>query len=162
MEPKASPQVFYRWVDAQGRQHVVSSLDSVPLAERARAERVELSGAPVAPALELPRGASEPAWRLEPGSFGLGFGAALVLTLLFRLLPSGWRGLTRVAVVLGAAALLTGLYLGALRRTTGGSDAGALATPSALIDDAKAAVKKLEQRQQQQDQQLRELEAEGR
>lgn len=161
MEPKSSqPQSFYRWVDAQGRLHVVSSLDAVPSGERARAERVTLSAdtsldrvAAVTPATE---------WRLEPGSFGLGFGAALLLSLLFRLLPNGWRSLSRVAIVLGVAALLTGLYLGAIRRATGAKDASPLATPSALIEDAKAAVEKLNQRQKQQDEELRKLQAEGR
>jgi hypothetical protein len=159
MEPKSSqPQAFYRWVDSEGRLHVVTSLDSVPRSERAKAERVTftgettLGGAPSATSSE---------WRLEPGSFGLGFAAALLISLLFRLLPNGWRSLTRIAVVLGIAALLTGLYLGGIRRTTGAGGAS-LATPSALIEDAKAAVEKLNQRQKQQDEELRQLQTEGR
>jgi hypothetical protein len=36
-----------------------------------------------------------------------------------------------------------------------------MASPSALIEDAKAAVEKLNQRQKQQDEELRQLQAEG-
>lgn len=161
MEPKSrQPQSFYRWVDAEGRLHVVSSLDAVPSAERARAERVTLNGQTALGGAVPSTPASD--WRLEPSSFGLGFGAALLLSLLFRLLPHGWRSFSRIAVVLGVAALLAGLYLGAIRRATGAKDGGALATPGALIDDAKAAVEKLNQRQKEQDEELRKLQAEGR
>ena len=164
MEPTSSqPQAFYRWVDADGRLHVVSSLDAVPKADRARAERVTLTGQTALGS--DPRGAAPAAssdWRLDAGSFGLGFGAALLLSLLFRVLPNGWRSLSRVAVVLGVAALLTGLYLGAIRRSTGAKDGSVLASPSALIEDAKAAVESLNQRQKQQDEELRKIQAEGR
>ncbi len=163
MDPRSSqPQAFYRWVDAEGRLHVVSSLDAVPNSERAKAERVTLTGQTALPRDAQVATVPVDAWRLEPGSFGLGFGAALLFSLLFRLLPNGWRSLSRVAVVLGVAALLTGLYLGAIRRTTGAKDGSALAGPSALIEDAKAAVEKMNQRQKQQDEELRRLQAEGR
>lgn len=169
MEPKSSqPQAFYRWVDADGRLHVVSSLDAVPTAERAKAERVTLTGktalgsdGPTATATTA-TAATTSDWKLEPSSFALGFGAALLLSLLFRMLPNGWRSLSRVAVVLGIAALGTGLYLGAIRRTAGAKDGGALASPTALIEDAKAAVEKMNQRQKEQDEELRKLQTEGR
>ena len=161
MEPKSEKtQAFYRWVDAQGRLHVVSSLDAVPSAERARAEQVTLNGATALG--EVPgRPAPAAAWQLDYGSFGLGGGAALVFGLVFRLLPNAWRGFTRVAVVLGVAALLTGLYLGSVRRAAGVTSGGALASPSALIQDAKDAVQKLNERQKQQEEELRKLQAEG-
>jgi len=160
MDPKSSqPQAFYRWVDAEGHLHVVSSLDAVPSAQRAKAERITLTG-------ETALGADAPAarsseWRLEPGSFGLGFGAALALSLLFRLMPNGWRVLSRVALVLGAVVVITGLYLGAIRRATGNTTGSAMASPSALIQDAKAAVEQLNSRQKQQEEELRQLQAEG-
>lgn len=161
MNPRSSqPQSFYRWVDAEGRLHVVSSLDAVPTAERARAEQVTLSADTALDKAGVVT--PSPEWRLEPASFGLGFGAALLLSLLFRLLPNGWRTLSRVAIVLGVVTLLTGLYLGAIRRATGAKDTSALASPSALIEDAKAAVEKLNQRQKQQDEELRKLQTEGR
>jgi hypothetical protein len=153
-------QAFYRWVDSEGRVHVVSSLDAVPVAERARVERVTLNGA-TAVNVEHRKEAA-PAWQPEPASFALGFGAALVLSLIFRLLPNGWRGVTRVAVVLGVAVLLSALYLGAVRRATGVTGGSALAAPSALIEDAKAAVEKMQARQKQQEEELRKIQAEGR
>jgi hypothetical protein len=165
MDPKSKePQQFYRWVDAEGRLHVVSSLEAVPSAERARAERVTLTGQtalPSVPSRAEPQ-AEPSAWRFDLGSFGIGFGAALAISLLFRLLPNGWRSLTRVAVVLGLGALLTGLYLGAIRRAAGGGAGGALASPSALIQDAKTAVEQMNQRQKQQEEELRQIQAEGR
>jgi hypothetical protein len=161
MPPKSNrSQEFYRWVDADGRLHVVSSLEAVPAAERSRAEHVTLDGATALGSVPS-RSAATSMWQPDLGSFSLGFGAALVLGLLFRLLPSGWRGVTRVAVVLGIGALLTGLYLGSIRRAAGVSGAGALASPSALIEDAKAAVQKLDARQKQQEEELRKLEAEA-
>jgi len=160
MDPSSSkPQAFYRWVDAQGRLHVVSSLDSVPTSERAKAERVTLTGDSALG--QVPASSSAP-WRLEPGSFGLGFGVALLLSLLFRLLPNGWRSVTRIAIVLGVCALLSALYLGGIRRSTGQGDGSALAAPSALIQDARTAVEKLNQRQKEQEEELRKLQAEGR
>src|SRR6185503_20197783 len=106
-------QAFYRWVDAQGRVHVVTSLDAVPQAARAKAELVALHGAEETTPLVSGGGA---AWQPEWISFAAGFGAALVLSFLFRLLPNGWKGVTRVVVSLGLAALLTGAYLAAVRR----------------------------------------------
>jgi hypothetical protein len=155
-------QMFYRWVDADGRLHVVSSLDAVPLAERPRAERVTLNGATALEVEHRAGDAGTPAWRPEPGSFALGFGVALLLGIVFRMLPNAWRGITRVAVVLVVAALLSGLYLGAIRRAAGVTSGSALAAPSALLEDAKAAVEKLDARQKQQQEQLRQIEAEGR
>lgn len=166
MEPKSSqPQAFYRWVDAQGRLHVVSSLDAVPVAERAKAERVTLTGDTAigsVPASVPTSAPAKAAWHFDLGSFGIGVGVALAVALILRWMPGAGRGLLRVAVVLGIAALLTGLYLGSIRRATGASEGGAIATPSAMIEDAKAAVEKLNQRQKQQDEELRKLQAEGR
>ena len=161
MPPKPDKtQEFYRWVDAEGRLDVVSSLDAVPAAERGRTERVTLNGAT---SLDVVPGAAErSSWRLEPGSFALGFGAALLLSLLFRLLPNGWRGLTRVAVVVAIGALATGFYLGIVRRATGVAGASALATPGSLIEDAKAAVEKVEASRRRQEEELRKIQAEGR
>ena len=113
MKPKPNePQSFYRWVDADGRLHVVNSLDAVPQSERSKLERVTLRGA---------EQAGEPArsWSPDWQSFALGFAVALLLSLLPRLLPTGWRRATTVLLVLVAAALLTGVYLAAVRGATG-------------------------------------------
>jgi len=148
-------QAFYRWVDAQGRVHVVSSLDAVPPAARAKAELVTLRGAEETTPL-----VSGAAWQPEWLSFAAGFAAALVLSFLFRLLPSGWKGVTRVVVALGLAALLTGAYLAAVRRSAGIAG-GPLASPSALIQDAKDAVDKMNERQKLQEEELKKVQAEG-
>ena len=149
-------QAFYRWVDAQGRVHVVTSLDSVPQAARAKAELVTLRGAEET----SPLVAAE-AWKPEWGSFAAGFGAAIVLVFLFRLLPNGWKGALRVVVALGLAALLTGAYLGAVRRNAG-LPGGAFAAPSALIQDAKDAVNKMNERQKLQEEELKKVQADGK
>lgn len=151
-DPK-QPQQFYRWVDRDGRLHVASSLDAVPLAERGKLEQVTLNESQHAGDVPL-------AWRPDWSSFGLGVGAALLGVLLLRLLPSRYRRATGVIVALAAIVLLTGAYLAAVRRSTGVEGAGALAAPSALIQDAKDAVEKLNERQRMRDAQLREIERE--
>lgn len=150
-------QTFYRWVDASGRVHIVSSLDGVPQAERTKAVAVSLSPdeSPTVPRLE-----TETAWRPDWASFGVGFAVALLLAALFKVMPNGLRTASRVALVLGVAVVLTGLYLGAIRRTTGVPGASVLASPSALIEDAKGAVEQMNARQKQQEEELRKIQAE--
>ena len=150
-------QTFYRWVDASGRVHIVSSLDNVPQAERAKAAVVALSpeASPTLPRLENVAG-----WRPDWTSFGVGFGLALLLAALFKALPGGLRVVSRVALVLGVAAVLTGLYLGLVRRSAGATDTAVLTSPSALLEDAKGAVEKMNLRQKQQEEELRKIQAE--
>ena len=157
MEPKqARPQSFYRWVDGQGRLHVVSSLDEVPAIDRGKATVVVVNGVDSYPA------ASAPGFRPDWASFALGFGVALLVALVFRMLPGSLRWLTRAGLVVAVAALLMGAYLGAARRTAGMPGASALAAPSALIEDAKAAVEQVNLRQKQQEEEIRKIQAEGR
>jgi hypothetical protein len=153
---------FYRWVDAQGRLHVVSSLEQVPPGDRPKAEHVTLSGATSVGEYQTIGSGSWTSWRPDLPSLAVGFGAALVLSQLFRLLPGAWRGVTRLVVILGVGVLLTGLYLGAIRRSAGMPGGGALAAPSALIQDAKTAVEQMNARQKQQEEELRQIQAEGR
>jgi hypothetical protein len=156
MKPESKPaQSFYRWVDHEGRLHVVSSLDAVPLSERGKLEQVTLNAAE--PSLMEPAG-----WRPDWSSFALGFGAALLVTLLLRLLPGSWKRATGIVLALAAIVLLTGGYLAAVRRSTGVEGASALAAPSALIQDAKDAVQKMNERQLLREKQLQEIEQEGR
>jgi hypothetical protein len=165
VEPsKDKGQSFYRWVDGEGRVHIVSSPAAIPPAVRPHAELVVLNGADSLPG-EYPAlgGTALGGLTSRPPdlfSFAAGFGAALVLLLVYRLLPTSLRAVSRWAIVLGAGALLTAGYLGWVRKSTGGSSA-ALATPAALIDDAKVAVERMNQRQADQERALREIEAEG-
>jgi hypothetical protein len=154
-------QQFYRWKDAQGREHIVSSLSDVPPAERAKATSVELSGEDATGSYQAPTGAPAARPALDWASFGIGFGAALLLSFLLRLLPGRGRFLWRVVLVVGTGLLLSGLYLGLTRRAAG-LQGGVLAAPSALIQDARGAVEQMNQRQKQQEEELRKIGAEGR
>ncbi len=152
-----SPQTFYRWEDASGRVHIVSSLENVPQAERPKAAAVVLNPeeSPTLPSLH--NGAS---WRPDWISFGVGFGVALMVAMLFKVLPNGLRIASRVAIVVGVGIALTGLYLGAVRGSTGAPGASLLTSPGALIDDAKGAVKQMNLRQKQQQEELEKIQAE--
>jgi hypothetical protein len=151
------PQTFYRWVDASGRLHVVSSLDSVPQAERAKAAAVviEPQALPTTRSLE-----NVAAWRPDWISFAVGFGVALLLAALFKALPNGLRFVWRTVLVLGVGALLTGLYLSAVRGSSGFQSGSVLTSPSALIQDAKGAVEQMNLRQKQQEEELRQIQNE--
>lgn len=153
VEPaQGKQQTFYRWVDANGRLHVVSSLDSVPLAERGKVAAVTLH----ADDSTLPSSvASAARWRPDWLSFAAGFGVALLLAALFKLLPNSMRFVSRMALVAGVGVLLTGLYLSLTRRASGVQDVGVLTSPSALIQDARGAVEQMNLRQKQQEEELR-------
>jgi hypothetical protein len=148
-------QDFYRWEDAQGRVHIVSSLDEVPAAERAKMAHVELNSSDAVARYPSPSSWSFP--QIEWPSFAIGFGAALLVAMVFRLMPNAWRWLWKLALVGGIGFLLTGAYLGAVRRSAGLEGGGALASPSALIQDAKSAVEQMNQRQKEQAKELQEI-----
>lgn len=160
VEPRSGQeQTFYRWVDSGGRVHIVSSLDSIPAAERGKASIVQLDAATATHGeYEAP---SVLSWRPDWLSFGAGFGAAVVLLVVYQLLPSSLRGVWRMAVVLALAAGMAGAYLGLVRGSTTAPGGAALSSPGALIDDAKSAVQRMNQRQAEQEQQLREIQSEG-
>jgi CHASE2 domain-containing sensor protein len=158
VEPtQGKPQSFYRWVGADGRLHVVSSLESVPVAERGKVSVVTLHADESSLPSSLVNGA---AWRPDWISFAVGFGVALVLAVLFKLLPNGLRFASRVVLVLGVGALLSGLYLSLVRSSSGVQGVGPLTSPSALIQDAKGAVEQMNLRQKQQEEELRKIQAE--
>jgi len=142
--------VYYRFEDGTGRVHIVQSLSEVPAAQRGRAERIEYRAETQLPSLSA---AGRPGWQM----FGLGFGVALILVLLFFRLPNTLRWFLRIALVGGVVALAASAYFGWIRRTSGLATT-ALASPTALIDDAKSAVDKMNASMRAQQQQLQEIE----
>jgi hypothetical protein len=123
----------------------------VPQALRSSAVCIEYREQPDAPSGVLPRGLTG----LQ--TFGLGFGAALLVALVFKKLPGTMRLLLRVTIIGGFVALLGGAYLGWVRRTTQQSN-DVLAGPGAMIDDAKQAVAKMNARIQAEQAELKETE----
>jgi hypothetical protein len=147
---------FYRYRDAGGRVVIVDSLDRVPASARGTLERVALE-APPAPGLGLPESVGGHA--VHWPSFGAGAGCALIVGLvLFGLLFAQTR-LVRLLLLGGVALLGAGAYFGWVRRTTG-HEGPLLESPAALIDDARNAVQKMNERSREQERVLRELDAE--
>ncbi len=148
--------VYYRFTDAQGRLHIVDSLERVPGPLRARAERIELT----APPAESPPGSAgqHAPWT----AFGLGMAAALGMVLLvWALRGRAVNPLLKLALVGGLVVLMGAAYLGWVRRQSGQS-ASFFASPSALIDDARRTVDQANRRQREQQKALDELEHEAR
>jgi ABC-type transport system involved in cytochrome bd biosynthesis fused ATPase/permease subunit len=83
--------------------------------------------------------------------------AALGVVFVFSRLPGTLRLVLRLAIIGGVIALLAGAYFGWLRRESQQSH-DALAGPGALIDDAKAAVSKMNARIQAEQAELKETE----
>jgi hypothetical protein len=152
--------IFYRYQDASGRVHIVDSLDLVPMAQQSRAERVQYDdwtstgSSPYQQVINTLRPAHGlSSWQ----TFGLGVGAAMLLAFVFRRLPSSFNLVLRLAIVVGAVALLGGAYLGWARRNAGLPSA-MLASPELLLEDAKHAVEKMNARTKQQQAELKEAE----
>lgn len=144
--------VFYRFTDSAGRIHIVDSLDLVPSAARAHAERVQYEEQ--APATVLSRVTKQHGtWPLVAG----GAGVALLAALLFRRSRGSAWFVLRAGLVAGALALMAGAYFGSVRRSTLGKG-DVLAAPSALIDDAKSAVEKMNLRLRAEQAELKEAE----
>ncbi len=155
-----SNAVFYRFADASGRVHIVDSLDLVPEPQRARAERIQYDArdeqTPVnglLPARGLLAEHGPIAWP----TVALGIGGAVVLWLVFRHLPGTLRVVLRLALVASVVALVGGAYLGWTRRLAHQSS-DLIASPGALIDDAKSAVEKMNARMKTQQDELKEAE----
>jgi len=143
---------FYRYEDESGRLHLVDSLADVPLANRAHATCIEYTDDSPGLSRLLPaRGVS--GWQM----FGLGFAAALLVAFVFTRLPGSMRWFARIAIVGGLVVVLGGAYLGWIRRQSQQSS-DAFASPSAMIDDAKSAVAKMNARIQAEQAELKETE----
>jgi hypothetical protein len=159
--PGSRAEQYYRFTDEHGVVHITSSKDSLPPAMRERAELIQLDPAAVRAQHSLPAPAGAPRFELSWPSFGAGFASALLLVLTLRLMPRGMRMASRVALLAGLLAIGTGLYFGLLRRSTGASQ-NVMASPSALIDDARRAVDQVQQRRREQEAELRAIEKESR
>lgn len=145
-------QQFYRYTDPSGRVHIVSSIDSLPPEARGKAELLVLDAAETRQQQAiLPTSAPI---ALDGLSFGIGFAAALVLALVYRFMPQSMRWVSRLAVVVGLAAVGAGLYFGYLRKATGAGKS-ALASPSAFIQDARDAVEHVKDARRKQEDELR-------
>lgn len=172
-----SDQVFYRYESPDGRTLLVDSLDKLPADARPKAERITYGGDGAAGRGTLgellsgnasPRDATvshQPAslTSLHLPSFALGVGTGLGVFFIVRWLTSpsqtsfGKRLVISLVLTGGMAAVLSALYLGWLRRSTGQTD-GLIATPTEVIDDAKRTMQLVEERRKQQQKQLDELE----
>ncbi len=156
-----SGAVFYRYTDASGTVHIVDSLDRVPTSQRERAERFQydewtpVNGDRPASAVTsvLHRADGLSGWQM----FGLGAGVVLLAVLFFRLLPGARGMVVRFVLALAVIALLGGAYLGWTRRITHQSN-DLLASPGAMIEDAKSAVEKMNAHVKEQQAQLKEAE----
>jgi hypothetical protein len=165
---EGSSAVYYRFRDADGREHIVDSLDRVPSALRPQAQRIELpvsaESAAGAGSTDAGSAAHESSISKMPASlagvdgwsFGIGFGSALCVALLFASLRKRANPLFKLVLLGAVGAAVAGAYLGWIRRQTGQSGA-VLAAPSAFIEDARSAVEKLNRRNQEQEQVLREI-----
>jgi len=152
-EPNGSGDAatFFRYRDGQGRLVIVDAASKVPSSARGSVERISL--APRETSLGLPRD-----FELHGPSFAIGLASAALVGLV--LLGTRRRSkLLRLALMLGVAALLGGAYLGLSRRLAGQSGA-LLATPDALIQDARDAVEQMNARTREQQRVLQELERE--
>ena len=147
---QANEPPFYRFEDAKGRLHIVDSLDLVPQALRPRAEPVRYEHTPVNGLPTLPALAP---WQM----FALGVAAAFLIAFLFKRLPGSGRIAWRLALTALVVALLGSVYFGFLRRTTQ-QKGGLLATPGALINDAKTAVEQMNARLRAQQAELKAIE----
>jgi hypothetical protein len=143
---------IYRYRGPDGRIVVVDSLSEVPEAQRPSAERVVAIDRPGAAATDMP-------WRFDWSSAAVGFGAAALLAVVLFASRRGSRVVFGVVLVLGLGVLGMGAYFGLLRKSTGQAGS-ALASPSAVIDDAKRAVDQMERRNEEQERQIREIQRE--
>ena len=132
---------------------MVDSIDSVPEALRAHAVCIEYR----ADATHFSEKLVQTAGPNAVWIFGLGAAAALLLLFVFWRLPGARRLAVRLTLLAALVALLGGAYFAWLRRNAGLSN-DALATPSALIEDAKAAVAKMNARTQAEQNELKETE----
>jgi hypothetical protein len=160
----ASPSTYYHYQDEQGVEVIVARLEEVPIKYRAQAKRLDMGkdSSPALPQevrLEQPVFASGPVppkefwsaihWPSVALGAAISMAAGLVFALLLRRRSRG------LALLVGMVAMLAaGVgYLTLLRRHLGLGGAG-LATPATILNDARGAAIRAQQRYDQQDKTL--------
>jgi hypothetical protein len=142
----ASSATFYRWRDTQGLEHLVDSIEKVPEASRANAERISMAAAAVrkeqqigtgtgtATATGTATGAADGTGmgpvRIEWESFAAGFATAFVLTFVFVMARRTKKPLLELAVLMAAAAVIGGVYFAWSKRRESRSTAGTQPIPA--------------------------------
>jgi hypothetical protein len=152
-EPRAAPAAsaadgekgttFYRYHDG-GRIVIVDSLSRVPSRARGSVETLVIARPPESIAASLP----------DLSGQNLDWLAGLAWLGLRRL----GQPLLRYALLGGLVLLGAGAYFGWLRRVTGQSGS-LVSSPALLIEDARSAVEKMNERTREQQRVLRELES---
>jgi hypothetical protein len=150
----AGNATFYRYRDPQGRVVIVDSLARVPSSSRSTVESVVLAR-PETSVLGI---ADATVRDLHGPSFAAGAGCALLLTLAWLGLRRVGTPLLRVSLLGGLVLLGAGAYFGWLRRVSG-HEGPLLASPAALIEDARSAVQKMNERSREQERTLKDLES---
>lgn len=162
-DPERGPAV-YRYQDAEGRIHFVDEVDKIPGRFQPSAERVDLTRGS-AWASESTRtveyapreeGIAGFARSIDPPSMGVGLAIGLVLAFLRSLVRGSGGWLIRAGLLAAVVVLLTGAYLGWLRRTAGKGE-GFVATPAEMVEEARKAGLQLEQRLQHHKEMLERL-----
>lgn len=152
----ASGSAFYRYRDPSGRLVIVDSLARVPSSARGAVETVVLAPTSGTGLLALP---TRLAQDFHAPSFIVGALLTLALGALWLLSRRSQSRLLRLALFGGLVLAGSSAYLGWVRRTTGQGDS-LVASPAALVDDARAAVQKMNERSREQQRVLEQLENE--
>ena len=167
-EPSKSK--FFTYADGEGHVYIVDSLDEIPKKYRELAEEVRL-GDRLKKARELPEKGLERAKKvqrdvgdvvpfvkeLDLPSVAVGLALSLAVFLVFSIVRKTAGFLIKLALIALIVCLIGGAYLGWLRRSSGLGD-DALASPRAVIDDAKRAASEFREKLAEQETTLEKIE----
>lgn len=143
-------QVFFRYRGADGREYITDSAQAVPSDHSGSVEVVALEP----PAKGLLEG-------IDSFSLLLGMTAGALMSPFFGMLVRRGGWILKLFLLVALVGLGTAAYLGVLRRSTG-LGTGPLASPGALIEDARRAVEQLNTRVRERDQELKKLEQDAK
>jgi hypothetical protein len=166
-EPEKSK--FFTYEDGDGHVFVVDSLEQIPAKYReiakqlsledARREIAKLEKKGLKDAKEVQREVGDviPFVKdLDLPSVAVGFASAMVMVLAVSIVKRIGRFALKVALIVVILSLLVFAYLGWLRRAAGLSD-DALASPKAIIEDAKKAKDGFQKRLDDQEESLKKI-----